>query len=120
MEQRIILRGLPKISLNKFYSGIHWSKRMKVKNEFGLIIKSQHKGVFGKKLSYTVIYYFYFKSRPLDTDNCSAMIKLINDWLFEDDTYLIIPTIVIHSILDKDERVEIIVKKIDGGINEQR
>ena len=37
---KIILNDLPKISLNKWYSGEHWSKRKKLKDKYKLLIKS--------------------------------------------------------------------------------
>jgi hypothetical protein len=41
----IILKDLPKISLNKWYAGMHWTKRKKIKDNYTLIVKSQFKDV---------------------------------------------------------------------------
>jgi hypothetical protein len=42
---KIILKDLPKISLNKWYAGMHWTKRKKIKDNYTLIVKSQFKDV---------------------------------------------------------------------------
>ena len=46
----ITLKGLPKISLNKWYAGTHWTKRKKIKDEYKKIIKNQFKGKSPKVL----------------------------------------------------------------------
>ena len=93
----IILKDLPKVSLNEWYSGNHWTKRKQMKDNYKLIVKSQFKQVFSKKGEYIVDYVFAFKSRPLDASNCVAMVKLIEDIIFEDDKYDIVKTINISS-----------------------
>ena len=93
----ITLKGLPKISLNDWYSGGHWSKRKAIKDKYYWIIKSQFKDVLSKSNQYHVSYSFYFKLKPLDASNCCAMIKLIEDILFEDDNYKIVKSIKIES-----------------------
>jgi len=96
----ITLYDLPKISLNDWYSSAHWSKRKKIKDNYYWLIKSQLKNfgfLFTKDKTYTVNYVFFFKSKPLDASNCSAMVKLIEDCLFEDDKYDIIERITIES-----------------------
>jgi Holliday junction resolvase RusA-like endonuclease len=108
----LTLRDLPKISLNKWYAGTHWTKRNRLKNAYKLALKSQFNGLFSKDKAHKVSFIFYFKSRPLDCDNCSAMIKLINDVLFEDDKWDILEIGYIRSLKDKDERVEIEVEEL--------
>jgi len=95
---QITLNGLPKISLNKWYSGEHWTNRKKIKDQYKLIIKSQFKDVLSKEGQYEVDYMFCFKSRPLDASNCVAMVKLIEDIIFEDDRYNIVMKINISSM----------------------
>jgi hypothetical protein len=107
---KITLRDLPKISLNKWYSGSHWSERKRIKDNYKLIIISQLKPPFWPfkaNKSYLVHYSFFFKGSPLDATNCAAMVKLIEDVLFEDDNYKIIPGIGINTNKSKDNYVEI-------------
>ncbi len=87
---KIILKALPKISLNKWYSGKHWTDRQKTKKIYKLAVKSQCKRVFKKDCQYTVHYLFEFERRPLDASNCIGMIKMIEDIIFEDDKWDII------------------------------
>lgn len=107
----IKLYKLPKISLNKWYSGAHWSKRKKIKDSYKLLVKSQFKQVLSKKFSYEVEYEFNFKTRPLDASNCVAMVKLIEDIIFEDDKYNIVTSLNVKSKKSKEEFVKIIIKK---------
>ncbi len=104
---KIILNDLTKISLNKWYSGEHWSKRKKLKDRYKLLIKSQFKQVLSKDKTYKVYYTFNFKTRPLDASNCVAMVKLIEDIIFEDDNYKIVTSLNIKSRKAKYDSVEI-------------
>lgn len=95
---------LPKISLNQFYGGIHWSKRKKIKDRYKFIIKSQTSKVIDYPCD--VEYEFWFKSRPLDCSNaCGGMVKLIEDCLFVDDSYKMVRSIKISSQKRKDDIV---------------
>ena len=94
---QIKLNNLPKISLNEWYSGNHWTKRKAIKDKYIWLIKSQFKPILSKNYVYHVSYTFYFKSKPLDASNCIAMVKLIEDIIFEDDSYKIIKSIKIES-----------------------
>lgn len=104
---KIELKGLTKISLNKWYSGEHWSKRKKLKDQYKLLIKSQFKQVLLKSNTYEVEYIFTFRIRPLDASNCVAMVKLIEDVIFEDDNYKIVESITIKSRKGVEDSVEI-------------
>lgn len=107
---QIILKGLPKISLNKFYAGLHWTKRKQIKDAYNLIIKSQCKYVFPKDKVYKVEYQFNFKTRPLDASNaCGGMVKLIEDILFEDDKWDIVTQITVSSKKNTTEFVKILI-----------
>jgi len=103
----IILRNLPKISLNEWYSGSHWTKRDKIKNKYKLIILSQFNGIFKKTEQYVCNYCFYFKNNPLDASNCVAMVKLIEDIIFENDKWNIIINLNIQSKKSNEDKVEI-------------
>jgi hypothetical protein len=110
---QVELKGLPKISLNQWYAGGHWTKRTKIKSDYIYIIKSQFKGQFKKDKQYEVEYRFCFKNNPLDASNCVAMVKLIEDIIFEDDKHDIIKSIKISSEKGKDDLVQIeIIEKI--------
>ena len=111
-EHKITLLNLPKISLNKWYAGSHWTKRLEIKRVYETIIKPQFKKVFPKTGVYKVSYDLYFKGKLLDCSNCVAMVKLIEDVIFEDDKPDIVTEIKIRSMKDKNERVEIKVDKI--------
>ena len=106
------LYDLPKLSLNKWYAGVHWTKRKKIKDTYKTIVKNQFKHVFSKDKQYRVSYVFNFKTRPLDASNCVAMVKLIEDVIFEDDKWDIVTSISISSKKSKKEFVEILVKEI--------
>lgn len=108
----IILEGMPKVSLNAWYSSNHWSKRSKIKNTYAWLIKSRVKGQFQKDKKYEVDYLFEFKKNPLDASNCVAMVKLTEDLLFEDDKWDIVTKISIKSRKAKKDRIIINVKEI--------
>lgn len=104
------LKNLPKVSLNKWYSGEHWTGRQRLKNDYGFLL-SKHKKKFKKVHRYDVDYRFYFKGSPLDASNCVAMVKLIEDVLFEDDKWDIVNSITIGSYKSetKEDYVDIII-----------
>ena len=107
----IILRDLPKISLNEWYAGNHWTKRKQIKDTYLWLIKSQFKGLFKKVDKYIVSYEFCFKTRPIDATNTIAMVKMIEDIIFEDDKWDIITQITISSQKCKEEFVKITIDK---------
>ena len=104
---KIILKDLPKVSLNVWYSSKHWSFRKKLKDNYTLLVKSQFKEVLPASNSYDTEYHFTFKSRPLDASNCVAMVKLIEDIVFENDGYKIIKSILVTSNKGAEDFVEI-------------
>lgn len=108
----IKLIDLPKISLNKWYAGVHWTKRKKIKDEYKLLIKSQFKHVFSKDKQYKVKYDFFFDKRPLDASNCVAMVKMIEDIIFEDDSYKIVKKITITSNKSKESCILVKIKEL--------
>ena len=108
----IILKDLPKVSLNKWYAGDHWTKRKKLKDSYKLLVKSQFNHVLSKDKQYEVTYNFEFNKRPLDASNCVAMVKLIEDIIFEDDNYKIVKGITITSDKGKKDIVLIKIKEL--------
>ncbi|MCP4990535.1 MAG: hypothetical protein GY928_32185 [Colwellia sp.] len=111
MATEITLNNLPKISLNEWYSGNHWTKRKKIKDNYKLIVKGQFKQVFSKSGLYSVSYSFQFKKKPLDASNCIAMVKMIEDIIFEDDKFDIVTNITISSSKGAEDKV--VIKVID-------
>ena len=109
----ITLYDLPKISLNKVYSGVHWTKRKKDKDAYYLLVKNQFKDVLSDDKVYSVSYTFEFKKSPLDTSNCVYMLKLIEDIIFKDDNYKIIPELNIKSKKGKRDCVIIKITEIN-------
>lgn len=105
---KIVLEGLPKISLNVWYSSTHWTKRKAIKDNYYWIIKSQTKKVFSKEGIYKVSYSFHFKKSPLDAMNCSAMGKLIEDVIFEKDGYKVVTEVTLAS--KKDTRDYVVIE----------
>ena len=106
---KITLDNLPKISLNKYYAGVHWSDRKQAVDNFKWAVKSQAKIIYPKDRSYDVNYLFEFKSRPLDSSNCMGMVKIIEDTIFEDDNYKIIHKVSMRSIKSNRDRVTILI-----------
>lgn len=112
VTSKLTLYRLPKISLNKFYAGMHWTKRKKIKDQYEKIIYSQIKHIFCKENTYECEYRFYFNKKPLDVSNCVGMLKLIEDCLFQTDSYKVVKKLTILSLKDSKERVEIKVKRL--------
>jgi hypothetical protein len=106
------LRDLPKVSLNEWYASEHWTKRKRLKDIYKLIVKNHFKHVFSKDKEYVAIYAFNFKQRPLDASNCVAMVKMIEDIVFEDDKWNIVRQITILSNKGKEDFVKITVDEI--------
>ena len=93
---------------------MHWKKRADDKKTYTFLIKSQFKQVLKADKVYSVTYEFVFKNKPLDTSNTVYMLKMIEDVLFEDDTYKIIPELRIKSTKGKEDLVIINIKQINN------
>ena len=91
----ITIKDLPKISLNDWYSGTHWSERKRIKDAYKLTIRSQVKEKFTEPCD--VEYTFTFKSKPLDCSNTVAMLKMIEDCLFPNDGIKVVRSIKLTS-----------------------
>ena len=109
MTTEIILKGLPKISLNEWYAGKHWTKRKTLKDKFKWIVLSQCKTVFPKTSQYIVSYEIVSKNRPIDADNTIGMTKLLTDILFEDDKWDIITQVCLSSKKGDEDYVKVTV-----------
>lgn len=108
----ILITGLPKISLNEWYSGKHFSYRVKMKGIYKMMVKGQCKYKFDKKAKYSVSYNFGFVKNPLDATNCAAMAKLIEDIIFQSDKWDIVRSVTLSSTKHIKDEVMIIVEKI--------
>ena len=108
----IVLQDLPKHSLNEIYAGIHYRTRKKHKDTFKLIVKNQFKHVFSRDKRYRVSYVFEWCKRPLDASNCVYMLKMIEDIIFEDDNYKIIPELNIKSVKAKTDQIIIKIQQL--------
>ena len=113
MVEQIIDFEFPlKISTNSIYSGVHWTKRAKHKDLYlwsFLTVASKIKPVYSCFLEFE----FGFKSKPLDCDNCSYMVKLIIDCLrhygkIKNDTPEFIKSIKISS--KKSNKNNVLIK----------
>lgn len=69
-----------KVSTNKIYDGTHWSKRSGLKNVYQRAMLPYRSKVV-KKYPVDITYIFTFVSKPLDTTNCTYMVKLLEDGL---------------------------------------
>tara|TARA_R110000803_G_scaffold82131_3_gene148202 strand:- start:344 stop:679 length:336 start_codon:yes stop_codon:yes gene_type:complete len=108
----IVLKDIPKISLNVFYAGIHWKKRKNIKDQFTYLVKSQYRKTIPKTNKYEVTYDFEFKLRPLDASNTMGMVKMIEDILFDSDKWDVVKKITLTSNKGKEDKITINIKKI--------
>ena len=99
---------LPKVSLNEWYSGKHWTTRKRMKDVYKVIVGNRG----DIKTPCECLYSFEFKSRPLDASNCVAMVKLVEDCLFEDDGYDKVRRITIESKKGKEDRLTLTINNL--------
>ena len=103
----------PKVSLNEWYGGKHWSERSKLKNNYQWIVFEAFKELRENKINEpcAVTYNFIWgkSSRPLDASNCVAMVKLIEDQIFKSDAPHIVTQLTIASIKNKFQKENLIV-----------
>lgn len=113
-----------KISTNQIYSGIHWAKRKKIKDDiFNLTRISCREIKQIESYPVEIVYRYHFSSRALDTLNCAFMSKMFEDSLcslgvIKDDT----PTYVSRAVIEvfaeakktnnKEDWVEITINSI--------
>ena len=70
-----------KVSTNKIYSWVHWTKRKKIADYYHNLVKEDCILLKQIEKKVTIEFKFYFKSRYLDSSNCSFMAKMLEDWL---------------------------------------
>jgi len=113
----INLTGFEKVSTNKIYAGMHHYKRTQIKQTY-LGWFSQHRNRFPKFTNkVNIIMYFGWKSRSLDSSNCSFMAKMIEDCMvhhgvIKDDTTKYVGVFCLESLPEKalEDNVTIIIK----------
>lgn len=81
----ITLEGLPKCSTNQMYAGGAYYSRKAIKDKYKKSIHQQFNKVIRFKC--VCVYEFYFKTRALDSSNCSVMAKMIEDCILPSDSY---------------------------------
>lgn len=110
--------SIKKLSGNLVYSGIHWTKRNKHKNQYALLCNGF------KKLEpindiIDIKYDFRFIKNALDSENCFYMAKMITDCLvknkvIKDDSPKYVNDVTYNSKRDtttKEDYVIITIKK---------
>jgi len=80
-----------KVSTNCIYSWVHWRKRKQISDYYHSISLADCKQLKQITKKVNLRFEFYFKSRYLDSSNCSFIWKCIEDWLvknwlLKDDT----------------------------------
>lgn len=79
--------------MNQFYAGKSWIYRKEMKDLYKIIVNASLNfdlPLFDAKRKYYCEYTFTFKMNPLDASNCTAMIKMVEDLIFEKDNYNIV------------------------------
>lgn len=88
-SHQVSVMNIPrKISTNEIYAGKHWKNRFELKTFYHLAISAEiTKGNFKKLETFPVFirYDFFFKNNPLDSTNCSYMLKMIEDSLVHNE-----------------------------------
>jgi len=80
-----------KMSTNKIYAWIFWTKRKKISDFYHSIVYSDAQKFDTLTEKVNIKMNFYWKSRVLDSSNCTFIWKCLEDWLvkwwlLEDDT----------------------------------
>lgn len=81
IKYQIPLKGI-KVSTNRIYAGTNWKSRKEIKDRVYDVAESFCQPVKRIK-SYPVAieYRFFFATRPLDSSNCSYLVKMFEDAL---------------------------------------
>ena len=104
-----------KISTNAYYAGKHFMVRKKHKDSYIQLTNGFKKySLINEKVD--LDFKFYFKSRALDSSNCSAMVKLYEDCLvkhgvLKDDTIKYVGKVSMESLKGNDDYVVITIKR---------
>ena len=110
-----------KLSANLIYAGRHWAQRKKDADLYHQLIEEAVKKAKTtpiKEYPVNIIFYFYFKNRPLDPSNCFYLCKLAEDGLIrsgiiKDDGPQFVDFIGCASRVDKaNPRIEISIEEL--------
>ena len=107
----IKLEGLPKWSTNQMYAGGAYYSRKAIKDKYKKSILQQFNKVVRFKC--ICVYEFFFKSRALDSSNCSGMAKMIEDCILPSDSFRMVGGVYLSS--SKGERDYVIVHVFPVG-----
>ena len=105
-------RKFKKVSFNDFYEGGTWKFRHSVKRKYKRQF-SDWDNVVNADKQYNVDYEFEFKSRPLDGTNTMAIVKMLEDIIFEKDNYKVVRRVSTMSSKGKEDLVKITVWEVE-------
>lgn len=103
-EIRIEIDEDLKFSLNKVWWGCHFSVRSRFRNNWHDEIENKSSHIDKIEWICKLEFRFFFKTRYLDSSNCSAMAKMIEDglvehWVIKWDTNLHVQSVYLESVL---------------------
>ncbi len=114
---RIVLKDERPLSLNKFWAGVHWSKRKEYADRVHLLVRAaidpKEISIFTEPVNITIT--AYFDKRPLDCSNVLG--KPYEDaligWVIENDSPKYVSSFTTKSRIDKENpRLEILIEPI--------
>lgn len=112
---KIIFKNERPVSLNMWYSGIHWSKRKQEADRIHALCKyTVKKNLFKKPVD--IIITGYFKNKPLDPDNITSKLWIdgLKGRVIVDDTMQYVSSVITRSRIDKNEpRIEIDITEVE-------
>ena len=101
-----------KISLNKIYAGVHWSKRKEWKDDYYYAVLAAKIAPYSGQFPIHARYHFKLTGKALDASNCAFMVKCVEDALVSagiipDDTPKYIASVRLSSEKGKVDEVEV-------------
>lgn len=105
-----VFHDLPKISLNEWYAGSHWSVRKKLKDKYKALVYKETK--YKETKPCECEYIFEFVSHPLDCTNCVAMAKMIEDIILPKDDISIVKSVKLTSLKGTENKVTLLIRWI--------
>ena len=79
MAQTIELKNFYKVSTNLIYKGLHWTKRKEIKDDYLTWFLSYKDALRTLESKVGIQFDYYWKTKPLDSSNCTYMSKMIED-----------------------------------------
>ncbi len=101
-----------KISLNKIYAGVHWTKRKQWKDDYYYAVVASKIAPYRGQFPFHAHYHFKLTGRALDATNCAFMVKCLEDALVAggvvpDDTPQYVASVTLSSEKAKVDEVEV-------------